>query len=497
MYAYLTFAGGKPSLMPEGGGRVAEFENASSFFQHLIEKVSRPIIFADGLTGAAKNPQKLASILDKFSEIKEKRELTAGERHTVRALDGTIYRAEICAEYAPGRAKRIVFVNFDEMALHVDALLEKFGLDDQPRVRLAAMQRYRMLLRREGLTSFTARKNAEKELLPLYDEWFPKLPEHIDELCAAAYRGGIQRTSQTKLTLRDVDAYDFRGLYSAIYADRLPAGSGVYAVGDDIGADIDDLRDITLRPDTFCVVRFFANVHRCGGADSFLQDLRACRADGSRELLTLTNIDFNLAEALGYLFESLKPVECVAFPLIPSPLRAYAERWERVKKDADTWARRSIAKKQLNVPAGAFGSKTALRYIPAACFITAAGRYQWLTASLAAKEAGAKVVYGNTDSLHIDGSDGERETAANILRQWGLLGDGEGGKLALETSFKEVTYRGINLYAGRTSDGGEVVKAAGLPLKSKKQLNYDKFKNGCEIIAEYGDGSKITWSFDK
>lgn len=491
MYTYLTFEGGKPSLMPEGGGRVAEFENASSLLQYLIEKIPQPIIFADGLTGAGKNPQKLASIFDKFSEIKEKRELTAGERHTVRALDGTIYRAEICAEYAPGRAKRIVFVNFDEMALPVDTLAERFGLDDHPRVRLAAMQRYRTLLRQEGLTSFTARKNAEKELLPLYETHFPHLPEYIDNLVSAAYRGGIMRAPAEKTTFENVDAYDFRGLYSSIYADKLPTGQGTYKAGDCTAAEWRNLIDFNC---CFSVVRFFSNAKR--GEDGFLPDMRMARADGSRELLTLTGGDIFMARLLGYEFNNISVVESVSFNLSPSPLSKYAKKWEEKKANAATWAQRSIAKKMLNVPAGAFGSKTPLRYIAAAAYITSIGRMKWLSAAELSRLEGSKVIYGNTDSLHLCGGTRALANAAEKLREAGYLGDGAAGKLSLESSFSEATYRGINLYAGKRADGGEVVKAAGLPLKSKKRLNYDKFKNGCEIIAEYGDGSKITWRLD-
>lgn len=491
MYAYLTFDGGKPSLMPEGGGRVAEFSTAESLWGYLITKVSQPIIFVDGLTGVAKNAHKLASILDDFAEVKEIRELLGGERHTVRAADGTVYRVELCAGYAPGRTKRIIFVNFDEMATPVDTLLEKFNLDDQPGIRLTVMQRYRALLRQEGLTSFTARKNAEKELLPLYEVHFPKLPEHVDNLVSAAYRGGIMRAPAETTTFENVDAYDFRGLYSSIYADKLPTGQGTYKTGDCTAAEWGTLLDFK---NFFSVIRFFSNVTR--GEDSFLSDMRMARADGSRELLTLTGEDIFVARVLGYEFNNVSVAESVSFDLSPSPFSEYAKKWEEKKANAATWAQRSIAKKMLNVPAGAFGSKTPLRFIPAAAYITAEGRGKWLTAAAISRMAGASVIYGNTDSLHLCGSTHALANAAEKLREVGYLGDGAAGKLSLESSFSETTYRGINLYAGKCADGGEVVKAAGLPLKNKKQLNYDKFKNGCEIIAEYGDGSKITWRLE-
>lgn len=491
MYAYLTFDGNGASLMPEGGARIAEFSTAESLWGYLISKVSQPIIFVDGLTGVAKNAQKLASILNDFAEVKEKRELLGGEQHTVRATDGTVYRVEFCAGYAPGRTKRIVFVNFDEMAMPVDMLIEKFNLADRPSTRLSVMQRYRELLRQEGLTSFTARKNAEKELLPQYGTHFPQLPEYIDNLVSAAYRGGIMRSPAEKVTFENVDAYDFRGLYSSIYADKLPTGRGLYKIGE---LSARDWATFSNLGSCFSVVRFFANVEK--GRDSFLIDMRMARADGSRELLTLTNGDVFAAQMLGYKFNNISVVESVSFDLSTSPLSKYAKKWEEEKVSAATWAQRSIAKKMLNVPAGAFGSKTPLRFVPAAAYITACGRVKWLVSAEISHEAGAQVVYGNTDSLHLCGDVSVRTSAAKKLRDYGMLANDKAGRLALENSFKEVTYRGINLYAGRTLDGGEVIKAAGLPLKSKKQLNYDRFKDGCEIIAEYGDGSKMTWRLE-
>lgn len=487
MYGYITAAKSGETYhfytLFDGQKNVEEHADAAKLFDYLTKKVTLPILYADEMTALFANPAKLGDYLSAYDYVEGSRNMRDGQKYIGLGKNGKIYRANVCRDYAPGKSKTISFINFAEASADIAEVMEKFDIVDTPEMRLRCMRRFREVQMGMGITSRTYRGAAEKELLPIYPEYFPPVDDKIDKICHKCYHGGIMFAEQITISEEDakeVDAYDYNGLYSYCYSGKLPIGPGETIPGDD--ERINDCQ----------IVRFFGSATPPAGRFDFAAAFKICEP-GADGLITAMRQDVETMAKYGYNIKIDEIVDGIIFDE-GKPMRTYFDKWEWAKRDAKTPVERMIAKKMLNVPTGAMASQTKMRYMPAAAYITARARAMTVRAiDIIESVPGARVIYSNTDSVHAYGARAALDTVRVALAAAGLYdpsGTGQkiAGALKLEDTYIQGTYKGVNNYFCINRQGVATKKIAGLPKAEKNNISYTDYVNGKTISFELTEG---------
>lgn len=487
MYGYITAAksGDKYHFYTlfDGHKNVEEHADAAKLFDYLTKKVTLPILYADDMTALFVNREKLGGYLSNYTDAEQSQNMRDGQKYVVTGKNGKIYRANVCRDYAPGKSKNISFINFAEAGADIADVLEKFDIMDTPEMRLRCMRRFREVQKEMGITSRTYRSAAEKELLSLYPEFFPAVDDKIEKICRACYHGGIMFSDKINISEDDaeeVDAYDYNGLYSYCYSGKLPIGAGEIIPNDD------------ERIDSCQIVRFFGSATPPANKFDFAAAFKICEP-GTDGLITAMKQDIETMAEYGYNINIDEIVDGVLFDE-GEPMRAYFEKWEHAKRTAENSVKRMIAKKMLNVPAGGMASRTKMRYIPAAAYITARARAMTVRAiHIAESVARVRVIYANTDSVHVYGTRANLDAVRTAFAAVGLYdpsttGQKIAGALKLEDTYIKGTYKGVNNYFCVNRQGIPTKKIGGLPKAEKANISYDDYTGGKVVQYELSEG---------
>lgn len=487
MYGYITAAksGDKYHFYTlfDGHKSIEEHADAAKLFDYLTKKVTLPILYVDDMTALFVNREKLGEYLKSYTDAEQSQNMRDGQKYVVTGKNGKIYRANVCRDYAPGKSKNISFINFAEAGADIADVLEKFNIMDTPEMRLRCMRRFREVQRDMGITSRTYRSAAEKELLSLYPEVFPAVDDKIEKICRECYHGGIMFSDKITISEDDaeeVDAYDYNGLYSYCYSGNLPIGAGEIIPGDD------------ERINSCQIVRFFGNATPPENKFDFAASFKIC-LPGADGLITAMKQDVETMAEYGYNINIDEIVDGVLFDE-GEPMRAYFDKWESAKRSAENSVKRMISKKMLNVPAGALASRTKMRYIPAAAYITARARAMTAHAiHIAESIARVRVIYANTDSVHVYGTRENLDAVRTAFTAVGLYdpsttGQKIAGALKLEDTYIKGTYKGVNNYFCINKQGVPKKKIGGLPKAEKANISYEDYISGKAVQYEMSEG---------
>lgn len=380
----------------------------------------------------------------------------------------------------------------------------------------------------EGLTKMTIASDAladYKTTLPNFKQYFPVLPNEIDEDIRQSYKGGFTYLNPLYKGKETGSGFvlDSNSMYPArMYYELLPYGKPVFFKGK---YQNDPLYPLYVQRLT-CVFKLKEGKipsiqiknNRLFMPNEYLED-----SDGLPITLTLTSVDLELFLE-NYDIENPEWGGGWKFQAMQGLFNDYIDKWTnkkiQAKKEGNSALYR-ISKLCLNSLYGKFGTSSKSRkkyptltsdkeaikyefgkeetkdtiYIPMASFITSYARANIIRASEQIREYSMKKygydawIYNDTDSIHclLPISDIEE------LKETMDIDDYKLGSWKLESTFKRGKYLRQKCYIELGEDDNLNVTVAGLPKKLGKYINFDNFDYGFTTAGMDIDEPKLTY----
>lgn len=320
--------------------------------------------------------------------------------------------------------------------------------------------------------TFTKKDGTEFKNSSIWRNIFPRLSDHDDAAIRSAYRGGFTAVAVGKEGYKSGPGrtYDVNSMYPSILRDEpLPCGKPVRYFGG-------------LPDDGYWVARACVSFNLKEGGIPCIQLKNTPGYRGSEHLksgesvvLSFTNIDYEIFKEM-YDFEIESLEWCYTFCTCTHAFDAYIEKWGRVK-ERSTGVKRQLAKLHLNSLYGKFGNTPKLgsrtpvmdedgnihyvpgpttddepNYVPLAVFVTAIARARIIRS---AALCGARFLYADTDSLHVEGDYPVEGLDVHATRL---------GAWKCEGSFEYGVYNRAKQY-GEYKSGKHEIHVAGAPEK--------------------------------
>ena len=343
-----------------------------------------------------------------------------------------------------------------------------------------------------------------------FKKLFPSLDEETDAFFRASYRGGVCAVNpkyQGK-ELQNIYGYDVNGLYGwAMDENILPYGMPYEGKPISVN-DLYVVRfkcEFKVKPGFFPFLQIKHNPRYIGRETEYIKE-----SNGETEL-TLTCIDYEMFlkhydvyNDWDYRYMSVKAKPGLLSPIIQHNLEVKAYWSEKEHYDA---YKRGTAKDNTNMLYGSFGlsldvdnvvpilkggvlgfehnkSKRKGRYIPMATFITAYARRKTVTAIQANFD---QWIYSDTDSMYLLGPAKDIEIHESKSGYWKYeTWDGTPFKYGkfLRQKMYCLADENHNVYSKTDKYGNFVseMKCAGMPDDVKKQITWDEFNLGIQLV---------------
>lgn len=367
----------------------------------------------------------------------------------------------------------------------------------------------------QGLTAMTIGSDSLKDFKnrigkDQFNKFFPILDTKLDTFLRASYKGGftwVKPEQQGKIIDGGV-VLDVNSLYPwVMYEKLLPFGEPMRFKG-------------KYKPDKnypLYIVKFKCEFELKKGriptiqikGGRFGENEYLSNSDGEEQILTMTSVDLNLFLQQYDIVGEITWIEGYKFRAYDGFFKEYIDYWADIKKKSKG-AMRELAKLMLNSLYGKFGKNPDVTpkipmlkdgvvkldvprdddgnrlpefsepvYIPMGSFITAYAREKTI---LSAQQEYHRLIYCDTDSLHLIGKD----IPENIP-----VDDKELGYWKLEYVFTKGKYLRQKTYVDQypitwVSEKGKYkikrihtdIKCAGMPDKIKKTLTFERFAIG-------------------
>lgn len=366
----------------------------------------------------------------------------------------------------------------------------------------------------EAMTNGSDALSGFKEVFSsrLFEKHFPVLSLHMDSEIRKAYRGGFTwlNSKYVGVTICGGLVYDVNSLYpSVMYDCLLPYGVPIFFEGE---YQYDEDYPLYIQNVSF---EFFIKDNKIptiqikkSGRFSETEYLESSK--GEIVNLSLTNVDWQLIQD-HYHVDNVEYHGGWMFKAKTGMFNRYIDKWMQVKKTS-TGAIQALAKLMLNSLYGKFASNPNVTgkipylkengangfrlgeeefkdpvYTPMGVFITSYAREKTIRT---AQSCYPRIIYCDTDSIHLEGVD-EPKSIAHIID------DKELGYWQHESTFKEAKYIRQKTYVqklcmrfdetkgklvGANLDNYEElylsVKCAGMPDSVKKKVTFENFEVG-------------------
>lgn len=332
--------------------------------------------------------------------------------------------------------------------------------------------------------TFTKKDGAKFKDGSIWRNIFPRLSERTDAAIRSAYRGGFTAVAVGKEGYRSGPGrvYDVNSMYPSILRDEpLPCGRPLpYYDG--------------LPDEGYWVARACVSFNLKDGGIPCIQLKNTPGYRGSEHLrsgesvvLSFTNIDYEIFKEM-YEFEVESLEWCYMFCTCTHAFDEYIGKWGRIKEQS-SGVKRQLAKLHLNSLYGKFGNAPSLgsrtpvmdddgkvhyvagpttddepNYVPLAVFVTAIARARIIRSAVM---CGDRFLYGDTDSLHVEG---DYDVSGLDVHETRL------GAWAHEATFTYGVYNRSKQY-GEVIDGKHVIHMAGAPEKILENVMVDDMLN--------------------
>ena len=360
----------------------------------------------------------------------------------------------------------------------------------------------------KGLKGITIGSDALKDFKKivgrkLFDFNYPVLDKVIDDDIRKAYKGGFTWLNK-KYQEKEINGglvYDVNSLYPFImYSRNLPYGKPIFFKGEYVQDDeyplyIQHVKCVfNIKPNKIPTIQIKQNL--MFGENEYLESSKGQEVD-----LYVTNVDLDLIKE-HYDLEYIVYMSGYKFKQKQGIFKDYIDKWSKEKIEK-SGGEKLLAKLMLNNLYGKFATNPDVTgkipvlddegkinmelgeseerdpvYTPLGVFITSYAREYTIRT---AQQLQHRIIYCDTDSIHLTGTDVPYEIEHLIdpdkLGYWAFEGQYKKGKY-----LRQKTYMHMDM----TDDKGNTfndVKCAGMPDNIKEKVTFDNFKVG---FSSYG-----------
>lgn len=361
-----------------------------------------------------------------------------------------------------------------------------------------------------GLTGLTNASDAMKEYKriigkQIYDMYFPKLDNDVDDFIRASYKGGFcwLNPKYKNKELNKVYTYDVKSMYPSVMHDTLlPHGHPVWYDGEYIYDELMPLYIQEIMVDCKLKYGHIPSIQRKTFMSLKLDYLYDTGGEMSRMVLTSIDLE-NLYE--DYDIFEINYIQGYKFRASKNLFRPYVEKYFKLKESSHG-SRKQIYKIMLNALYGKFAMGTIRQkkiptidneiikfklddpevtspvYTAVASFITAQARKKLLTAIRSNFE---NFIYCDTDSIHLTSPCQNIDEGFN-LGQFAIENGYYDNNITI-TEISKAKYIGQKCYMllGNGKNGEWIKKKiAGCTPEFKKYISFDNFKEGLYLDAD-------------
>lgn len=350
---------------------------------------------------------------------------------------------------------------------------------------------------KQGLTAITSGSDSLKGYKDVitkkeFDRHFPIIDLNTNEQIRQAYKGGFTWLND-KWKEKEIGeglVFDVNSLYpSVMYDSLLPYGNPIHFKGDykhDKKYPLYILEietEFYLNDDMIPIIQLKNN-------PSFVGNEYLKNSGGERPKFWITNIDYEMIKE-HYHLEGLRVIQGYKFKAKTGLFKDFIDKWNYVKTHS-TGGKKQLAKLMLNSLYGKFATNPDVTgkvpvlnedgstrfvvgdekfrdpiYTAMGAFITAYARKKTIST---AQKCYDRIIYCDTDSIHITGTD-IPESIKDVID------DNRLGYWAWESTFSKAFYLRQKRYM-YVVDGELTVKCAGMPDNIKKEITWENFRNG-------------------
>ena len=362
------------------------------------------------------------------------------------------------------------------------------------------------ILFEQGLVKMTQGANALADYKKIigkkkFKKLFPLLP--YDDFIRKSYKGGytyVKKGMESKMIGKG-KVYDVNSLYPYVmYSRLLPYGEGIFFEGEYVQDPVYPLYVQEFKCSFELRKGFLPTIQIKNSRNFFRPNEYLESSDGKIVTLCMTSVDIKLFFE-HYEVEDIEYIKGYKFKGAIGLFKEYIDKWMAIKIQASiekNHSMRTLAKLMLNALYGKFGLNPIVRskipylgtdgivhysiqkeenrdpiYIPMATFITAYARDYTIRSGQANYD---RVVYFDTDSLHIQGL----ENAKNIK-----IDDNQLGAWKHESTFEKAIFHRQKCYMERTyedknnlnSKTYDKITTSGMTKRCYTEIKLDKKEN--------------------